>query len=92
MGDGDVDTRAEDLADWIGAVRARLARGELADLGVLDLGDGTPPMEGELLVRIMLADFDHFDDLTPMRRREPDVVARRRALLQSLHRLRERIR
>jgi len=86
-----VSSQQDDLDAWIGELRARLARGELADLRPLTVNDGIPPMPGELIVRIMLADLDHFDDLDFMRRRAPDVVARRRALLEDLHRLRARI-
>ena len=86
-----MDRPADDLGEWIAALRGRLARGELANFGTLELADGTPRLPGELLVRIMLADLDHFDDLAPERRRERAVVARRLALLNDLRRLRELI-
>ena len=85
------DARASESEAWVAALRERLARGELAVLGPLELGDGTPPMDGELLVRISLADLDHYVDLTPTYRCQPDVAARRQAVLDGLRRLRELI-
>ena len=46
---------------WIYALRYRLARGELAGLGPIDL-DGTGHLPGEIVVRIMLSDLDDLDD------------------------------
>ncbi len=86
-----MSSQADDLDGWIGELRARLARGELADLNPLTVNQCIPPVPGELLARIMLADLDHFDDLDFMRRRAGDVVARRLALLEDLRRLRARI-
>ena len=82
---------ADDLAAWVGALRGRLARGELAGLGRIDLGDGAGPLPGELLVRILLAELDHYDDLPLRRRRDPFTASRRLRLLDDLRRLRERI-
>ena len=81
----------DDLGHWIASVRERLARGELADLGPMHVLDGYRPLPGELFVRIMLADYDHYDDLPPARRREPAIVAQRLALLEDLRRLCELI-
>ncbi len=83
--------RADDLADWIAELRERVERGELAELEPFDPSGGTPHMPGELVVRIMLADLDHYDDLPPLYRRQPAVEARRRALLDDLRRQREQI-
>ena len=82
---------ADDLAEWVDELRGRLERGDLADLGPIDPGDGSGPLPGELRVRIMLADLDHHADLPLERRREPLIRARRRRLLEDLRRLRERI-
>jgi hypothetical protein len=46
---------------WIQELRIRLMRGDLAGLGPLDLGYGPLPMPGELVVRIMLHDWDDLD-------------------------------
>jgi hypothetical protein len=73
---------------WVTELRARLGRGDLAKLGPLQLWEDVPPMPGELMVRIMLADLDHFADLTPTHRAEPGVQRRRRALLEDFARLR----
>jgi hypothetical protein len=59
------------LLAWVGRLRDRLARGELAGLGPLDAGGVALP--GELFVRIMLADLQHHDDLPPRLRRDPFV-------------------
>jgi hypothetical protein len=81
----------DDLGPWIATVRERLARGELADLGPMPVLDRFAPLPGELVVRIMLADYEHYDDLPLARRREPLIVAQRLALLADLRRLRELI-
>jgi hypothetical protein len=79
------------LAAWVGELRGCLGRGELAGLGRIDLGDGAGPLDGEVLVRVLLAELDHYDDLPPERRRNSFTVARRLRLLDDLRRLRERI-
>ena len=81
----------DDLGPWIASVKQRLERGELAELAPMAVLDGFPPLPGELFVRIMLADYDHYDDLPPARRREPAIVRQRLALLEDLRRLRELI-
>jgi hypothetical protein len=81
----------DDLEAWIAELRNRLARGELAGLGSVDMGDDSVVLSGELLVRVTLADFDHYDDLVPERRHDGDVVARRLDLLRFLRRLRSTI-
>ncbi len=82
-------TDPDDLAAWIDALRARLARGELDGQGSFDTGDGALPVG--LAARIMLADLDHYDDLTPEQRGAPPVRARRLRLLADLWELRARI-
>ena len=80
----------DDLPAWIDGLRGRVERGELADLGPIEVAGGT--LESvELAARIMLADLDHYDDLTLETRRDLLVVARRRLLLEDLRRLREQI-
>ncbi len=86
---GCMATEPDDLAAWIAALRARLARGELDGQGSIHIGGGTLPVG--LAARIMLADLDHFDDLTPEQRRDPLVMARRLHLLGDLCELRARI-
>jgi hypothetical protein len=46
---------------WIRDLRVRLERGDLAGLGPLDLGYGPLPLPGELVVRIMLHDWDDLE-------------------------------
>ncbi len=65
----------DDLADWIAELRSRVARGELDGQGTLDVGDGVLPVG--LAARIMLADLDHYEDLTPEQRRDPLIMSRR---------------
>ena len=50
------------LDRWIDDLRARLARGELADVGPIDIGYGTGGLPGETIIRIMLGDLDDLDD------------------------------
>ena len=78
------------LATWIAELRGRLARGEFADGGPIEVAGVTLPRV-ELAVRIMLADLDHYDDLALDRRRDLLVMARRRLLLEDLRRLREQL-
>jgi hypothetical protein len=53
---------SDGLDGWIAALRDRLARGAFANLAPFDIGDGTGPLPGELVVRIMLADLADLDD------------------------------
>ncbi len=80
---------ADDLTDWLADLRARLARGELDGQGTIDVGGAALP--AGLAARIMLADLDHYDDLTPEQRGDPLVIARRLHLLADLWELRARI-
>jgi hypothetical protein len=50
------------LTDWIDALRGRLAQGDLAGLGPIDVGDGTGHLSGEITIRVLLADLDDLDD------------------------------
>jgi hypothetical protein len=83
-----VSGRADDLDAWIDALRGRLDRGELAGLGPLSLRDGASSLPGELVVRIMLADLEHVDDLARLERWAGRAAWRRRALHEELRRLR----
>ncbi len=83
-------TGADDLFAWIDALRGRVARGELDGRGRVTLGDGAA-FDAALAARILLADYDHGDDLTPEQRRNALNVERRRVLLADLRRLREQI-
>ena len=80
----------DDLATWIADLRSRVARGELAAPGRVEL-DGGIILVAELAARVLLADLDHYDDLPPTWRRDLAVVARREALLRDLRRLRGQI-
>jgi len=53
--------RTSSLEAWIDALRYRLARGDLAGLGPIDLV-GAGHLPGEIVVRIMLSDLDDLDD------------------------------
>ena len=50
------------LARWIEELRGRLERGDLADVGPLELGYGTGHLPGEAVVRILLLDRDDLDN------------------------------
>ena len=82
-------TGPDDLAAWIAELRGRVARGELAGLGTLDVDGRALPVARA--ARIMLADLDHYDDLPLEHRREPPIVARRLRLLADLWELRAQI-
>ena len=82
---------ADDLKPWIENVRQRLERGELAHLGPMAVGNDLPNLPGELFVRIMVADYDHYDDLSTESRREAGTIAQRVALLEELRQLRATI-
>ena len=83
-------TEPDDLTAWIADLRARVARGDLAALGRVEL-DGGVILAAEQATRIMLADLDHYEDLPPRWRGDLTVVARREALLRDFRRLREQI-
>ena len=79
-----------ELDAWISDLRVRVARGELDGLGSIPV-DGSASLGTVTVVRIMLADLDHYDDLTPEQRQDPLVEARRRLLLADFRPLREQI-
>ena len=79
-----------ELDEWISDLRDRVARGELDGLGPIPL-DGAAVVGTETVVRIMLADLDHYDDLPPEQRQDLLVQARRGLLLRDFRQLREHI-
>ena len=79
-----------ELDAWISDLRGRVARGELDGLGTIPL-DGAAVLGTATVVRIMLADLDHYDDLPSEQRRDLLVQARRELLLRDFRRLRELI-
>ncbi len=85
-----VSADPHELATWIAELRDRLARGEFRDGGPIEVGGVAVPSV-ELAVKVMLADLDHYDDLSLKRRRDLLTVARRRLLLEDLRHLREQI-
>lgn len=50
------------LDRWLNDLRDRLARGDLAGLGPIDMGHGTGHLPGETTVRIMMSDLDDLAD------------------------------
>ncbi len=80
----------DDLDAWISELRGRVARGELDGVGAVQL-DGVDILGSAMIVRVMLADLDHYDDLPPEQRRDLLVETRRRMLLRDFARLREQI-
>ena len=79
-----------ELHAWIADLRGRVARGELAGLGPIPI-DGAAVLGTATVVCIMLADLDHYDDLSPEQRQDLLVEARHRLLLGDFRRLREQI-
>ena len=77
------------LDAWITELRGRVARGELAGLGPVDVGGFKLP--GERAARIMLADLVHLDTLPAKWARDPLVPVRRAKLLADFRWLREQI-
>ncbi len=83
--------RVKDLDGFIPELQGRLDRGEYANLGPVDLGELSPLSNPQLALRIMLADWDHFDDLSPDQRDDYRVAARRLTVLADLHELQQRL-
>jgi len=77
-----------DLMAWICALRRRLERGDLAGHPPVDVGDGTGNIPAELTIKIMLADLDSYDDMTPAEADDPVNVARQDSLLADFRALR----
>ena len=84
------DTVADGLEAWITALRARLTRGELRDLGPVTLSDGKK-LPAELAVKLLLNDLDHFENLPRSWGNDPLKVVRRRLLLHDLQDLRRQL-
>ena len=78
----------DELVAWIADLRARLDRGDLATVGPVDVGHGTDIMPAQDTVRIMLADLDGFDEMTPDEANDPVNVAHCEVLLTSFRILR----
>src|SRR3954466_12414214 len=83
--------RVKDLDGFVPELRGRLERGEFANIGPVELGDLSPLHDPELALRIMLADWDHFEHLTPEQRDHYSVAARRLQVLADLDALRKRL-
>src|SRR3954447_5173183 len=83
--------RVKDLDGFIPELRGRLDRGEYANLGPVDLGELSPLGDAEKALRVMLADWDHFDDLTPEQRDDFQVAARRLQVLADLEAFQQRL-
>jgi hypothetical protein len=83
--------RVKDLDGFVPELRGRLDRGEFANVCPVDLGELSPLRDPELVLRIMLADWDHFDHLTPEQRDDYGVAARRLQALADLHTLQQRL-
>ncbi len=82
--------RVKDLDGFIPELRGRLDRGEYANLGPIDLGESAPLGDPELALRVILADWDHFDDLSPDQRDDYHVAARRLTVLADLRESQQR--
>jgi len=77
------------ILTWISDLQGQVARGELAGLDPIDLGDGTGSLSGERAIKIMLSDLDDLDD--PASSRDGDFAwlqERRCYLLADFWRLR----
>ena len=71
----------DNLMAWIADLRVRLDRGHLEMLAPLDVGHGTHALPDEHTIRVMLADLDSFEDMTPDEANDPVNVTRRASLL-----------
>lgn len=80
----------DDLDGWIAELRDRVARGELDGRTSVTIGGLRLP-SAELAARIMLADLDHYDDLSPEERSDWLLEARRLMLLGDFRQLREQL-
>ncbi len=76
--------RVKDLDGFIPELRGRLDRGQYSNVGSVDLGELAPLGDPELALRIMLADWDHFDSLSPEQRDDYLMAARRLTVLADL--------
>jgi len=82
------DLTNEEFTGWIADLRARLDRGDLATLGPVDVGHGTDLLPAQDTIRIMLADLDGFDEMTPDEANDSLNVVCRDVLLTSFRILR----
>lgn len=80
----------DNLEWWIGTLRGRLERGELAALPQIDLGYGSRA-DADLVAGIMLGELDAYIGLPHEAAEQPDNVVRRRSLLWDLLWLRQQI-
>jgi hypothetical protein len=78
----------DDLDAWIGILRDRLARGELATLDPIDIGYGTTILPARIMIAIMLTDLDELDEPATDWDADGHRLERRRALLEEFRRLR----
>ena len=83
--------RVKDLDGFVPELRERLNRGEYANCGPVNLGELSPFGDPEKALRIMLADWDHFENLTPEQRDDYGVAARRLRVLADLDAFRQRL-
>jgi hypothetical protein len=83
-----IDER-DSLDAWIAELRGRVARSELVQVGLVDVGQQRLP--GALAARIMLADIDHLDGLLAAQTEDPSVPQRRALLLVDFNQLRAQI-
>ncbi len=81
---------SDGLIGWIAEVRGRVDRGALDGITSIDI-DGATVVGSETIVRNMLAALAHCDDLSPERRLDLLVEARRRMLLRDFAQLRKQI-
>ncbi|HZO30789.1 MAG TPA: hypothetical protein VFH48_32880 [Chloroflexota bacterium] len=78
----------QEIIGWIADLRARLDRGDLATWGPVDVGHGTDVLPAQDTIRIMLADLDGFDEMTPEETNASLNVVCRDVLLTSFRILR----
>ncbi len=83
-------TDLDDLTAWIDALHGRVAHGDLHSRATFRVGADV--LTVKRAARILLADVDHDDDLTPEQRSDPFSAERRRLLFSDLRRLRAQIR
>src|SRR5690242_20532938 len=76
---------------WLEDLRSRLERGELHDIGPVDLGDGFELTGGEVAVREMFSALDRYGQLPHEWHEDPGTVARIRLLRRDLDRVRARL-
>ena len=78
------------VAEWTAALRHCLDRGILTELKPpFAIGNSTRTISVELIVRIMLADLDSFNDLSPEDRTGAHHEARRHELIKNLKQIYE---